>query len=101
MFQEVFKRTVGFFVETIEAFLPTCWDSVGILLCSRVVEHYKEQMSKRGVRAQLRVTPSSILSNCPNALEQPKYSPKSPKAPGLSLLGNSHRIVSGVNVQEG
>ena len=65
MFQEVFKRTVGFFVETIEAFLPTCWDSVGILLCSRVVEHYKEQMSKRGVRAPAESNALEYLEQLP------------------------------------
>eukprot|EP00927_Polykrikos_kofoidii_P048378 TRINITY_DN4265_c0_g1_i1.p1 TRINITY_DN4265_c0_g1~~TRINITY_DN4265_c0_g1_i1.p1 ORF type:complete len:729 (-),score=172.15 TRINITY_DN4265_c0_g1_i1:122-2260(-) len=49
LFVEVFGKTTQFFLDSLETFLSTCWDSVGLLLMIRIVEHYRKCMQRRPV----------------------------------------------------
>jgi len=49
LFIEVFGRTTQFFLTSLETFLTTCWDSVGLLLMIRIVEYYRRCMQRRQV----------------------------------------------------
>ena len=44
IFADVFGRVLGFFKESLSDFISNSWDSVGLLLLGRVVEHLKEAM---------------------------------------------------------
>jgi len=49
LFVEVFGKTTAFFLDSLEQFLATCWDSVGLLLMVRIVEFYRGCMRRRQV----------------------------------------------------
>mmetsp|Transcript_87441 Transcript_87441/g.183000 ORF Transcript_87441/g.183000 Transcript_87441/m.183000 type:complete len:721 (-) Transcript_87441:102-2264(-) len=49
LFVEVFGRTTQFFLESLEAFLANCWDSVGLVLMIRIVDYYRRCMQRRKV----------------------------------------------------
>jgi len=49
LFVEVFGKTTQFFLDSLEGFLASCWDSVGLLLMIRIVEHYRKCMQRRQV----------------------------------------------------
>lgn len=49
LFNEVFGKTTQYFLDSLEAFLPNCWDSVGLLLMVRIVEFYRKCMQRRQV----------------------------------------------------
>lgn len=49
LFVEVFSKTTQFFLESLESFLANCWDSVGLLLMIRIVDHYRKCMQSRQV----------------------------------------------------
>jgi hypothetical protein len=49
LFNEVFGKTTQFFLDSLETFLSSCWDSVGLLLTIRIVEHYRRCMQRRQV----------------------------------------------------
>lgn len=50
LFVDVFTKTTQFFLESLENFLANCWDSVGLLLMLRIVDHYKKIMQGRQVK---------------------------------------------------
>lgn len=49
LFVEVFGKTTQFFLDSLESFLASCWDSVGLLLMIRIVEYYRRCMQRRQV----------------------------------------------------
>lgn len=49
LFSDVFGKTTQFFLDSLESFLLSCWDSVGLLLMIRIVEYYKRCMQRRRV----------------------------------------------------
>jgi len=49
LFVDVFGKTTQFFLDSLETFLSNCWDSVGLLLMVRIVEHYRRCMQRRQV----------------------------------------------------
>mmetsp|Transcript_36703 Transcript_36703/g.84456 ORF Transcript_36703/g.84456 Transcript_36703/m.84456 type:complete len:717 (-) Transcript_36703:47-2197(-) len=49
LFVEVFGKTTNFFLDSLETFLESCWDSVGLLLMTRIVDFYRKCMQKRQV----------------------------------------------------
>jgi len=49
LFGAVFGSTTQFFLDSLEAFLANCWDSVGLLLMIRIAEFYRKNMQKRQV----------------------------------------------------
>jgi len=49
LFGEVFGSTTQFFLDSLETFLASCWDSVGLLLMIRIVEFYRKSMQRRQV----------------------------------------------------
>lgn len=49
LFVDVFSKTTQFFLDSLENFLGNCWDSVGLLLMIRIVEHYRKCMQSRQV----------------------------------------------------
>lgn len=50
LFAEVLKKTVTFFLETLEVYLPSAYDAVGLLLMLRIVEHHREAMRQHQLR---------------------------------------------------
>merc|ERR1719253_614791 len=40
LFVDVFGKTTQLFLDSLETFLASCWDSVGLLLMIRIVEYY-------------------------------------------------------------
>jgi hypothetical protein len=49
LFGEVFSKTTQYFTDSLETFLANCWDSVGLLLMIRIVDHYRRCMQRRQV----------------------------------------------------
>jgi len=49
LFVEVFGKTTQFFLDSLENFLANCWDSVGLLLMIRIVDHFRRCMQRREV----------------------------------------------------
>ncbi|CAJ1388932.1 unnamed protein product [Effrenium voratum] len=49
LFVEVFGKTTQYFLDSMEAFLANCWDSVGLLLMVRIVDFYRKRMQQRQV----------------------------------------------------
>jgi len=49
LFVEVFGKTTQFFLDSLETFLASCWDSVGLLLMIRIIEFYRRCMQRRQV----------------------------------------------------
>merc|ERR1719210_469240 len=49
LFVGVFSKTTQFFLDSLESFLASCWDSVGLLLMIRIVEFYRKCMQRRQV----------------------------------------------------
>eukprot|EP00930_Biecheleria_cincta_P006879 TRINITY_DN107972_c0_g1_i1.p1 TRINITY_DN107972_c0_g1~~TRINITY_DN107972_c0_g1_i1.p1 ORF type:complete len:722 (-),score=142.99 TRINITY_DN107972_c0_g1_i1:197-2341(-) len=49
LFVEVFGKTTQVFLDSLEAFLANCWDSVGLLLMVRIVDFYRKRMQSREV----------------------------------------------------
>ncbi|CAK9095895.1 Vacuolar protein sorting-associated protein 52 B (ARE1-like protein P2) [Durusdinium trenchii] len=47
LFVEVFGKTTQYFLDSLEAFLANCYDSVGLLLMVRIVEFYRKRMQQR------------------------------------------------------
>ncbi|CAE8584800.1 unnamed protein product, partial [Polarella glacialis] len=50
LFVDVFGKTTQFFLDSLEGFLSTCWDSVGLLLMIRIVDFYRKTMQRRQVK---------------------------------------------------
>mmetsp|Transcript_17504 Transcript_17504/g.33713 ORF Transcript_17504/g.33713 Transcript_17504/m.33713 type:complete len:708 (-) Transcript_17504:353-2476(-) len=49
LFDAVFGNTTQFFLDSLETFLASCWDSVGLLLMIRIVDFYRKCMQRRQV----------------------------------------------------
>lgn len=49
LFKEVFGKTEQFFLDQLETFLTSSWDSVGLLLMIRIVDFYLGSMQRRQV----------------------------------------------------
>lgn len=49
LFSEVFGKTTQYFLDSLEAFLSNCWDSVGLLLMIRIVDFYRKVLQRRKV----------------------------------------------------
>jgi len=49
LFGEVFGKTLQHFLDTVETFLSTAWDALGILLMIRTVEHYQKHLTTQGI----------------------------------------------------
>ena len=49
LFQDIFSRILQLYVETVEAYLFNCYDTIGVLLCVRITHHFQLVMSRRRV----------------------------------------------------